>query len=585
MKASTQTILNYFDGKKAFCVPAYQRGYSWEKKDWAALWEDLSDLALLYEEGASKVSNITPPRHFLGGIYVAPYESSATNTNTFLIIDGQQRLITFSIFLIALRDVFCEEKDKKTSDEIDFYLKNHSSASKAYKIYPTSRDDDEKSYNILVEKYNKFSSAERKKFKHPMMKAYDFFKSKIKESSGKDASEPSLEQIYKALVNPCGLEVIDISLDRDDNAQEIFESLNATGESLNSGDLIRNSVLMCFQQENQEEVYKNYWLPLENCVGSKNLTEFFYNYLRSKGKKITKKVVYAEISKKLTALGKNGPDHVKEFLEKLSVASSLYSLMLAPDSDSENHLPSEALKVLNVFQRLEAKAVFPLALRLLILWKKGLFDGTTLTSCFELIESYIIRRFFSGLPSNSLTTASVSIAGTLANRPFEEGSNGGWYEFLSESISQISNQGRFPSDQELQKAFLTYDVYTDGDNKYCRYILECLMEKSAGPEKVYFTDTTIEHIYPQNPEGKWASLDEEEHQKCEKLKNTLGNLTLSGENQKMGNNDFSHKKITLRKSSFLSNRNIADLDSWTSREILARSEQLYRQALTLWKKP
>ncbi len=245
MKAAENQFLPFLEGKKQFIIPIYQRTYSWTREQCEQLWNDIVRAATDKEVQG----------HFLGSIvFIQRGLFMVANIPQLLVIDGQQRLTTLSLLLVALAKA--AEKSTKPlnishEDIYDSYLINkHGRDEQRYKLLLTQSDKD-----TLVQLIDDPDQARSLKTVSRLLENYLFFEEKIRQS----AVDP-----YTLFIGISKLIIVEISLDRDhDNPQLIFESLNSTGMDLSQADLIRNYVLMGLDNDEQARLYKFYWYPME----------------------------------------------------------------------------------------------------------------------------------------------------------------------------------------------------------------------------------------------------------------------------------------------------------------------------------
>ena len=278
MDVHKSSLLAIFDAKQRLEVPLFQRQYVWnEEQQWLPLWEDIERKFSEALEGRTDA-----PNHFLGAMVLDQKQTPTGHVVVRQIIDGQQRLTTLQIFLAAYRD-FCTERDcQALAAECDKFLFNTGMMADPevdkFKIWPTQLD--RKQFTDVV------ASASREEVlrRHPlrrrpyarrpdprpkMVEAYLFFFEQLKIFFLGSEGEPPLgaehsvctrlDECFQTLRNALMVAVID--LQRDDDPQVIFETLNARGEPLLPADLLKNYI---FFRANREKIdvdaaYKKYW--------------------------------------------------------------------------------------------------------------------------------------------------------------------------------------------------------------------------------------------------------------------------------------------------------------------------------------
>ena len=300
MKANAVSILAIFETKTQLEVPLFQRQYVWsQEQQWEPLWEDISRKFEEYLEGRRE-----GPVHFLGAMVLDQKQTPATHVGRRQIIDGQQRLTTLQIFLSAFRD-FCREHDcEELHKEAEVYTLNRGMMVDPkvdkFKVWPTKLDQSqfcdvvesgarselEKKHPLTRRKYaRKFDPRPR------MVEAYCFFHTKLTEFFVGTEQDPPLmvevpladrlDECFQALKN--ALQIVEIDLEQDDDAQVIFETLNARGEPLLPADLLRNYIFLRAARlnENQEELYETYWCNFDEPFWRKEVKQGRLNRPRS----------------------------------------------------------------------------------------------------------------------------------------------------------------------------------------------------------------------------------------------------------------------------------------------------------------
>lgn len=241
MDATKGNIYAILNGNKQFLIPVYQRYYSWDIEQCKRLWNDIVEMQKKNKQG-----------HFVGSIVNIAEKAMPTGVQKYMIIDGQQRMTTLTLLLIALRDYAVSHPEDTTinSKRIDnMLLKNeYESGDERYKLLLTETDRD-----ILVNLVEDKPIPEDTNSR--LLANHKFFCDQIA------TKELSPAEIYESIGK---LQIVNITLDRDvDDAQAIFESLNSTGKELSESDLIRNYVLMGLKPDEQTYVYEHLWRPME----------------------------------------------------------------------------------------------------------------------------------------------------------------------------------------------------------------------------------------------------------------------------------------------------------------------------------
>ena len=256
MKAEDTLVTNLLEGAKQFIVPIFQRDYSWGTKHCQQLWKDVIRVG----------SDPNVKGHFLGSVvYVAAEDNTATIAR-WLLIDGQQRMTTLTLLLIALRDQIKQAQagdhdsdDVSTPEELDdYYLRNrHGKGDRRHKLH-LRRADQDTLHALLESKAVPENASERVK------ENFNFLRELV--------AQADLQTVYAGIKK---LVVVDVCLTRgQDDPQMIFESLNSTGVDLTQADLIRNFVLMRLDETSQTQLYEEFWQPIEQAFGRRYRSEF-----------------------------------------------------------------------------------------------------------------------------------------------------------------------------------------------------------------------------------------------------------------------------------------------------------------------
>lgn len=377
---------------------------------------------------------------------------------------------------------------------------------------------------------------------------------------------------------------VEISLDRErDDPQRIFESLNSTGLELSQADLIRNYILMGLKRKDQNKIYENYWeiiekLAKDEMLNVSRVSDFIRDYLTVENKNIPNKgKVYVEFKAKY-------PTSTLEELEsKLSGIKALgnhYNKLINP----QNELDKEVRLQLEYINRLEINVAYPFLMKVYDDYSNSLIDKATFLKVLDLIQSFAWRRFIVGLPTNALNKIFMNL--------YDKVEQENYLCSIQKSLMQRSGVQRFPKNEETIDALKVKDVYNI-KSKNRTYLLERL-ENYENPERVIIDGNpyiTIEHIFPQNPDTKWKiDLRNDEYSFIkENYLNTIGNLTLSGNNGKLGNKSFLEKrdieKVGYKDSRLWLNKYLSGADRWDKAEIERRFNLIAEKFLKIWELP
>lgn len=563
MIAGANKILNLLEGKgKKFIIPVYQRPYSWKKRHCEQLLNDLRE-----------VSKKGYPSHFFGSLVYAAED--VVDFTEYLIIDGQQRIITVSLLLLAIRNYILEHPELPVkaihADQIedDYLTYEEPKHGKKRKLELIQGDD--AAYEALFEG--------RKHIKNTnITENYDYFYTEIGQMSPE-----MLERIFQAIGK---LDNVCISLKQEDgdNPQRIFESLNSTGLALGTADQIRNYVLMNRKHREQETFYRKYWKPLEQTVGQANLDKFIRYYLAVKTRKLySENRLYSEFKHYCMDSGFSMESMFNDMLDY----ADYYDAIVNPKKEK-----TEYTAIFERMNRLEVNTYIPLVMDLFKARSDGRISGENMGKALEVVENYIVRREICGLPANVFNKLFVQI-GAEIDKEVNEGKED-YYEAFCHKLLSRTEKSRFPNDDEFRKHFALYNLYgaKPGMKKYILERLENFENKELVDveKQIAQKDLTIEHIMPQKLNEEWETqLGKDWKSIHTKYLNTPGNLTLTAYNSDYGNNSFQKKKEMIKRGFLTSKLSLNDYiktcDVWGKKQILERARILYQKAEKIWWRP
>ncbi|MGD9655051.1 MAG: DUF262 domain-containing protein [Sulfuricurvum sp.] len=546
MEARQMSIEDFLSSNKTrFIIPVYQRNYDWKEKNCLQLFEDIKNIGLQNERKS----------HFMGSIvYVSNSDTDSIDLKEYVVIDGQQRLTTSTLFLKALHDVVDDENLKEEILE-SFLINKRLDEKNKLKLKPIKKDDDV--FKKLLK--NDFDTID---INSNIYKNYNFFKNQML----KFGNFTTLYLGFKKLF------IVHIALNRrDDNPQLIFESINSTGVSLSQSDLIRNFLLMDKETDEQIELFEKYWFKIEENLTSENISNFIRDYLTIKQNKIPNKDDTYEAFKNFVYAQNI---QTKELLSELLEYSKIYKTFLFP----HNEIYAQNLK--NIKQ-LKIGVVYPFLLSVIDYFNKQLIPEKELFNTLKIIESYIVRRMVCNKPTNALNKVFASLFTDILEiqtSSFENFSN-----YVATILFSKKGSAIFPDDEEFRADFTSRDAY---NLKNIKFIL-LRLENKDNNEKVDINSLSIEHFMPQTLTNSWkAKLGDKYQLIHDRYLHNIGNLSLSGDNTQLGNRSFEEKKQILNEKSRLKlNQYFINAKSWDDTEINTRADVLFNDAKILWNYP
>ncbi|PUD06465.1 DUF262 and DUF1524 domain-containing protein [Helicobacter pylori] len=553
MKADAIKLLDFIGNsqEKQFVIPIYQRVYSWEKEQCEQLWDDIIEIG-----GNDKMNG-----HFIGSIlYVL---ADDTHSSPLLIIDGQQRLTTITLLFIALRNYLNDEDEfleKFSRQKIQnrYLINSDEKGDKKFKLILSEPDRD--TLLSLIDKDRRKPSEPSSK----IMENFKLFEEWIRKNTDK------LETIFKGLEK---LMIVWIALEKGkDDPQLIFESMNSKGIELTQTDLIRNYILMGLEPEKQKIFYEKYWRAMEEDFKQNEtlFNQFVRHYLTIKTREIP------NINKVYEAFKRYQQERGIEtevLLQDLQKYCGYFCRIVFKKEDDNKELN----KALSFLVDLEMDVIYLLLLELYSDYIDGVLSKQDFTPIIYLIESYICRRAVCGLGTNSLNKVFPSFTKHIQKDEY--------FKSLKAHFGYLTEKQRFPNNDEFKDCFITIDFYHFQKREYFLERLENFNTK----EPVNTKECTIEHIMPQTLEKEWQrDLGENFEAIHEKYLHTIGNLTLTGYNNKYSNNSFQEKRDMekgFKQSPLRLNQSLKDLESFGEKEIEKRANDLADWALEIWTYP
>ncbi|TXJ45741.1 DUF262 domain-containing protein [Brachyspira aalborgi] len=543
-----------------FVIPVYQRNYDWTEKHCKVLLNDI------IEAGKNK------KEHFIGSIVYVNDNKPATSVKELIVVDGQQRLTTITLIYLRLYRLLDGIGNEPLKNKIyKQYLINEfaNTPDKKIKLKPTANND-----KALKHIYDNVKISHNEKSN--IIDNYTYFENNITENNYKEVLDGLRNLIF-----------IDMALNKEyDDPQRIFESLNSTGLALSQGDLIRNYILMKLNSKEQEEIYEKYWEYIEKDAKdeSKNenmVSDFIRDFMTSEYNKIPNKSrVYEEFKEKYSIDNLN---EIKNYLGVLKEYASYYNKLLNPKKENDKDI---SLKLENI-KSLEVNVSYPFFLKIYKDYNDNIIDKNKFIYIIDLIESFVFRRFICDVPTNAMNKIFMTL--------YRQIDKNNYVKSLEEYLCKLEFSLKFPKDEEFISKFKEKNIYESIAQKKKMYLFNKL-EQGLGKEVVDFnkTDLTIEHIFPQNPDGAWEEdLTEEEYSIAEKNLHKIANLTLSANNGALGNKRFIEKKnMNIDNgqqgyiySSLWLNEYLKQIEEWKPKNIEERFDKIKERFLQVWRYP
>ncbi|MCQ2861081.1 DUF262 domain-containing protein [Helicobacter pylori] len=480
-------------------------------------------------------------------------EKSLRQLQEFVIIDGQQRITTLMLLLKAIETKIPNEEIKK---EIDGLL---NLSGQKLRLKPIKSDKE--AFDLVMQN----RSHEIQGVSH-IRNNYKFF---TKELDNYISKGYRIEEIYGAFLR---LKIVAIGLELgEDDPQVVFESINATGVQLKGLDLIRNYLMMGENSDRQKHLYDTYWVPLENWLGEKDLNDFIITYLRiyfeDRFKEGEREVYYTLKDHHR----ENFSDNIQGLMSDMREYGRIYQIFLDRDHYFLHRGDPQQLANLRLCVKDLVKIKFgvakPFILRCARDFEEGRLDYKNFYEILQILISYFVRRSVCGDSTPTLTRILYSLY-----RQLENVSADALKRYLGKSVGRTA----FPNDDKIKVAFLVRNAYAA--NQVCKFIL-LEIEKLSNAEPPKEENLEVEHFYPKTPTQEWRDRVGDYFTFEQDYLNNFGNLTLSGQNQKLGNKSYEAKIALMEEYSslHLNDYFINNTHSWGIEEVKARSGYLADQ--------
>jgi len=555
----TLTYREIVGNGKRYIIPRFQRDYAWTEDNWEDLWFDILEL---------RNSNNSQALHYMGSIVL----QETKEDRQFYIIDGQQRLVTISLLILAclkLIRAFPEKEDREREDLIrNTYLGNKDGISLNYTSKLVLNKNNNDFYTTYLNQLREPFS--RNSLNHSEQLLWDSYTYFYQQLEKQDFSKSSKE-LYKFIDTIIGDKILFIQITVADelSAYTVFETLNARRLELTTSDLLKNYLFSLLKSNLDIEQAETLWSRITGVIGLKKIPQFLRYYYNAYHPIIREERLFKELRNHI----KTDID-VFKLLEELQKHAELYIALGDPDHElwKEQKEIRDLIEELVLFNTQQQKS---LLLAAYFLFFES--DPKEFIKTLRIIRSIIFRyTIIGGLNPNELEKRYNEGAIAISERKIRRAQD------LIEYLKPI-----YPEDEEFKQFFTTkqFDVTNSRQKKIIRYILICIenqkFNKSYNP---FSTDITLEHIMPQNPQNQWGNITSEELMNGV---NRLGNITLleSKLNSKdASNNDFNIKKEIYMRSEFgITNTIYNQYNIWGIEEIRQRQKSMAEIASAVWK--
>lgn len=543
-----------------FVIPVYQRNYTWNaEKEVKQYLNDLENVL----KGNYK-------NHFMG-IIIYLEKAIDFSSHEFSVIDGQQRLTTTFLIIYAVKQLLAKSNDQVRVEQLEGqYLTNpyHSDRMK-YKLKPLVSDDDvyrcivedrmdditEKNSNVL-KNYHYICSY----LNHLLLKGYDA-----------NAILMALDKLY----------VVCVPISEEDNAQKIFESINATGVKLTAADLIRNYLLMDLKSDIQEEYYAKYWKKIEENVSqdSKILEQFFRMFLAVKTYTLAAKTnVYREFVKWVDEQNLR----LKELFEDLLGYAKIFHILI---NQRIEEIDKRLRDSITDFRKINSDIPLAIVMEFYCLYQKHQIDVLKMNELLASVNSYMIRRSICDLNSQNISKLFPAVLKKVLDKCNGEYTN--IVKLLNQEMvgNNASTSGSYmPTDKQMMEFLYRANVYK---RPALRIVLDRL-ELYQNPAPVDLSVLSVEHLMPQSATEEWLEELDTDIETYQENLHRLGNLTLATkhDNSKMGNLKWEYKNEILKDTAHLTlNMELMPIEKWDLDRIDERTRALIEKICSIYPYP
>ena len=536
-------------------VPRFQRDYSWTADEWDDLWQDI--IGLFVDE--------PEPAHYMGYLVL-----QSPDSKQFDIIDGQQRITTLSVMILAalslLEDIASSGCDaEKNRQRLEQLRSSYIGYLDPVTLVPRSKLQLNRHNNDFYQNYlvplEKIPQRGIRASEHLLRKAFDWFKSGIKAHCGEDGTE--IAKFVDEVVDKLFFTVITVTDEL--NAFKVFETLNARGVRLSSTDLLKNYLFSVVHGEGSHELemktLEDRWERIVGTLGSESFPDFLRAYWNGRKKRVRKSELFKTIRRDI-----QGKQAAFDLIRNLDAHANIYAALRDPQAD---HWTKEQGSMLQQLKKFNVRQ--PLAL---LMTAHEVLD----TAGFDrILKAVCVISFRYNVICNMQANEQELVYNDVAIQI----SNGGSVQNALKGLKRV-----YPEDAQFKAAFADKELRTTNsrNKNIVRFIL-FEMEKHVGqsdydPESDRYN---IEHILPENPGDGWDDYDEH---RDEKFIYRVGNMTLmeTSKNRDVGNASYAIKRDAYEESDFTITKKVAEeYSEWNTDKISARQNWMARQATSIWR--
>lgn len=591
MFTQVRTPQDVFFSPQKLLVPLFQRPYVWNRESqWQPLWSDVIRVAERIEKSGSSAT------HFLGAVVLQQQLNEIGSLSTRTVIDGQQRLTTLQLLIDAIRRELKDRNLDGVSTQALNLVQNQSeyrrSAEDTFKVWPTNRDRE--AFGYVMQDQPASIDVGRSR----IVEAHSFFRQVVSEWLDEGDAARRGQALFDTVSRFVQLVVIDLQPDED--AQEIFETLNARGTPLTAADLIKNFVFQRLDSagKDAETAYLKYWHEFETPFWEELVSAGRLQYTRSSlfltqwlVSQTREDITAREVFNRFKFFVLESAEPVEDLLPRLRRSADTYRRLVEASMAEDKNLSRSELFIYRM-STLDSEVIKPL-----VLWyldpELTEIPKPQLEKALATIESWAVRRAILRLSTKNYNRLVVELLNVLHSAPRDQAGD------ITEQYfaRQVSSNSYWPTDKEIFDSLTREPIYRKVTRARLRMILEALEDSRRGiwSEKAKFSEgpvsrgkTSIEHLLPQDWRSTWVSFEFDEDAVDEhSLVHQLGNLTLLTQplNSKVSNSTWPNKKQAFEDhTTLLLTADVLKMapDDWTADLITQRSKDLASKVIEIW---
>ena len=560
-KTENNTYRKLIGNGLTYQIPRFQRDYSWTSEEWEDLWSDI--LGTIQESGE--------PAHYMGYLVL-----QSQDEKSFDVIDGQQRLTTLSLIVLAILKNLGRlvdegrnpEQNKQRLDQIrNTYIGYLDPVTLVTRSKLTLNRNNDSYFQTYLVPLGHLPVRGFRASEHGLRKAFEWYERRIRDYAKKSGGDEGV--VLASLVETMSdhLFFTVISVNDELNAYKVFETLNARGVRLSSTDLLKNYLFSVLHKQNEHpnemNVLEDRWESMVTRLGAESFPDFLRSHWNSRNTFVRQSDLFKTIRNKVSDRGA-----VFELLRGMEEDMDTYLALTSPETSHWDNALKGYAQLLRMFR---VRQPFPLILTAHRALQKDQF-AAVLRACVMIAFRYNV---IGNLPTNEQERGYYAAAQKLNQGAALTAAQ------VIETLREI-----YPGDDAFKATFANKVIRTTDsrNNRIVRYMLCEIERQHCGQDYDFESDAfNIEHVLPQNPEDGWGQFTDEE---VEAMVYRIGNMALlaKGANKDIANAAYATKRPVLQNSGFELTKKLAEENAeWTPARIEARQNYLAKLATSIWR--